>query len=149
MIKRNYGFKIPKQFFGPLYHAFTLQYLYTIKRTHMVIKEEWEPILWYLITHIASQLSPYLRLDKCTKSLWFAIAHCMKFSQTNPNFSNGWHYGECPQYACIPCRKKKRKINDVNLIMLALSCSRIPLVQGGAYYLPCSGWALAYLGTYD
>ena len=46
-------------------------------------------------------------------------------------------------------RKKKRKINDVNLIMLALSCSRIPLVQGGAYYLPCSGWALAYLGTYD
>ena len=32
--------------------------------------------------------------------------------------------------------------SGVNLSMLALPCSRIPLVKGGVYYVPCGGWAL-------
>jgi hypothetical protein len=33
--------------------------------------------------------------------------------------------------------------SNVNLSPLAvISCSRIYLVQGGVYYLPCGGWAL-------
>jgi hypothetical protein len=42
--------------------------------------------------------------------------------------------------------EKKRKTNvgqsDVNLSMLALPSSRIPLMQGGVYCLPCGGWVL-------
>ena len=38
--------------------------------------------------------------------------------------------------------------SNVNLSPLALSCSKIPLVQGGVYYLPCGGWALGFLLAY-
>ena len=37
---------------------------------------------------------------------------------------------------------------DVNLSPLARPCSRILLVQGGVYCLPCSGWALGFLPTF-
>jgi hypothetical protein len=32
--------------------------------------------------------------------------------------------------------------SNVNLSPLALPYSRIPLVQGGVYYLPCGGWVM-------
>ena len=42
--------------------------------------------------------------------------------------------------------KGKEKTNirqfNVNLSLLALPCSRIPLMQGGVHYLPCGGWTL-------
>ena len=38
--------------------------------------------------------------------------------------------------------------SDVNLSRLALPCSRILLVQGGIYCLPCNGWACSWLPTY-
>jgi hypothetical protein len=34
--------------------------------------------------------------------------------------------------------------SDMNLSMLALLCSRIPLVQGGVYCLPYGEWALHF-----
>ena len=34
--------------------------------------------------------------------------------------------------------------SDVNLTPLALPCSRIPLVQGGVYCIPCDGWAFGF-----
>ena len=41
-------------------------------------------------------------------------------------------------------REEKTKVGQyhMNLSPLALSCSRIPLVHGGVYYLPCGGGAL-------
>ena len=36
----------------------------------------------------------------------------------------------------------------MNLSPLALPCSRIFLMQGGVYCLPCGGWALGFLPTY-
>jgi hypothetical protein len=38
--------------------------------------------------------------------------------------------------------------SDVNLSPLALPCTRILSVQGGAYCLPCGGWVLGFLTTY-
>ena len=44
---------------------------------------------------------------------------------------------------------RKRKTNveqsDVYLSLLVLPCSRILLVQGGVYCLPCGGWALVQM----
>ena len=37
----------------------------------------------------------------------------------------------------------------MNLSPLALSCSRILLVQGGVYCLPCNGGLLAYLASFS
>ena len=37
--------------------------------------------------------------------------------------------------------------SDVNLSPLVLLCSRIFLMQGGVYCLPCGGWALGFLPT--